>query len=255
MTVSSVASAAGRPVLLAALLLAVLLGTEVRPVAAAERPADICFETASGALEDAEWAAMRELVASATAARPALFPRAELRQHGSRLDVASGHAHADAGAGAACLVAGHEWSTRYDRGFLQAGAERVLAEAPTTPGIASSVIIEWHPEEARLRTLLEFGGPFDIPNGRCWIDEVLVVDETRGHVVAQTERGLATSPFAESACTRFYDHLPEGGAGEQAISLLPEEFAVGDRPVRLVAETVSVLEDAILVSGRIQRVE
>jgi hypothetical protein len=250
-TLPSVTTAAGRLVLLAGLLV-----TIAAPVAAAERPADICFETVSGTLEDAEWEAMRELVAATAATRPALFPLPVLTLGGSRLDIASGHEGLDAGARAACLVEGHEWTARYDRAFLQAGAQRLLAEAPTTPGISSAVIIEWHPTEARLRTLLDFSGPFDIPNGRCWIDDVLEVDETGGVIVARAERGLATSPFAESACTRFYDHLPGGGAGEQAVSLLPAELPGHDGSiVRFVAESVAVLDDAIVVGGSVERAE
>jgi hypothetical protein len=130
----------------------------------------------------------------------------------------------------------------------------MLAEAPTTPGIDSEVIIYWYPDETRMRTLLAFAGPLDIPNGTCWIDDVLAVDAATGTVVASGEQGLKTSPFAEVACDRFFDHLPDGGAGEQAVSLLPATvtLAAGSE-LRFVAEEVLVTDEAVSVSGRLER--
>ena len=130
----------------------------------------------------------------------------------------------------------------------------MLAEAPTTPGIDSDVVIDWYPTEARMRTTLVFAGPLDIPNGTCWIDDTLSVDSVTGTIVASGERGLETSPFAEGACGRFFDHLPDGGAGEQAVTLLPRIVALTDgSELRFVAEDVRVEEDAVSVSGRLER--
>ena len=65
-------------------------------------------------------------------------------------------------------------------------------------------------------------GPLDIPNGTCWIDDALTVDACRpAPSWPAASRALKTSPFAEGACGRFFDHLPDGGAGEQAVTLLP----------------------------------
>jgi hypothetical protein len=236
-------------------LAATLLWLTAVPVAAATSVADICLETRPGALDDGEWTALVDATTEAVGSSPALFPQPDLRLDGSRLDVHSGHEDLTPGEGA-CLEDGSDWSARYDRGFLQAGAERMLAEAPTTPGIESSVTIEWHPAETRLRTLLEFSGPFDIPSGRCWIDDVLAVDDATGTVVASAERGLETSPFAESACGRFYDHLPAGGAGEQAVTLVPSRVVLdGGGSLHLVPVQVTVLDDAIVVSGALARTE
>jgi hypothetical protein len=171
-----------------------------------------------------------------------------------RFDIWSGQEGMAVGVGAPCLEPGATWTARFGRDFLQAGAERMLAEAPTTPGIASNVTIEWYPDETRLRTILEFAGPLDIPNGQCWVDDVLSVDSATGTVSASGEPGVQTSPFAEGACGRFFDHLPDGGAGEQAVTLLPAAIDVGGgQALRFVAERVEVQEDAVVVSGSLGR--
>jgi hypothetical protein len=190
-------------------------------------------------------------VAEAIAPRTALFPEPSLHETGTRLDIGAGHEDATPGTGP-CLEPGFEWTVRFDRDFLQAGAERMLAEAPTTPGISSAVEIEWLPAGSLVRTVLVFAGPLDIPNGTCWIDDVVAVEE--GVVTASGERGLRTSPFAEGACGRFYEHLAQGGAGEQAVTLLPATVALADGgSLRFVAEDVSVGEDALVVSGSLAR--
>lgn len=128
----------------------------------------------------------------------------------------------------------------------------MLAAAPTTPGIDSNVEVRWYPDEARVRTWLEFEGPLGIPNGTCWIDDTLSIDEG-GAARASAETGLQTSPFAEGACGRFFDYLPLGGAGQQAITLLPTEVSLADGSVlRFSVETVDVESDAIVISGAIE---
>ena len=170
---------------------------------------------------------------------------------GSLLAISSGHSGLASGSNG-CLEDGYEWTSRFDRDFLQAGAELMLAAAPTTPGIDSAVTIEWHPDETRVRTTLEFAGPLDIPNGTCWVDDALEVQS--GVVRASAEQGVKTSPFAGSACGRFFDHLPNGGAGEQAVTLLPAIIELpGGGQLRFVAEDVSVREDAIVVMGSLVR--
>jgi hypothetical protein len=182
-----------------------------------------------------------------------LFPLPQVEREPTRIDVESGHLDGERGH-AGCLEPGAEWTARFGRGFLEAGADQMLAEAPTTPGIDSDVTIEWYPDEARLRTTLAFAGPLDIPNGTCWIDDALSIDVEAGVVVASGEEGVKTSPFAEGACGRFFDHLPDGGAGEQAVTLLPRIVALTDgSELRFVAEDVRVEEDAVSVSGRLER--
>jgi hypothetical protein len=235
--------------------LAALLAPVVASAAiAADRPADLCLEFVPAAFDEHAWAGVQQMVGEVVRERPALFP-APLLVAGSvsRLDVASSHDALPATA-ASCLEPGFDWTARYGRDFLEAGADRMLAEAPTTPGIDSDVTIEWYPDESRLRTTLVFAGPLDIPNGTCWVDDRLSVDETSGTVVASGEQGVRTSPFAEVACGRFFGNLPDGGAGAQVATLLPAVVELDDGGVlRLVAEDVVVRDDAIIISGSLQR--
>ncbi len=225
------------------------------PVAADEAHADLCLELTDGAVSEAEWTATTEQVVVAVESRSALFPEpTDMADPLRRFDVWSGREGVVAGTGASCLEPGFDWTTRLGRDFLEAGADQMLAEAPTTPGIESSVTIEWYPDESRLRTTLVFAGPFDIPNGTCWVDDALSVDTTGGTVVASGEQGVKTSPFAEGACRRFFEHLPDGGAGEQAVTLLPPAVELGDGGMlRFVAGDVMVRGDAIIVSGSLER--
>ena len=219
----------------------------------AEQFADVCLAVDSGLLSTEDWASVAAAVEEAVAERPALFPSPQLDQEPSRLDITSGHLSAERGY-AGCLEPGTEWTARFGRKFLELGADQMLAEAPTTPGIDSSVAIDWYPDEARIRTTLVFAGPLDIPNGTCWIDDVLSVDAATGTIVASGEQGVKTSPFAEGACGRFFDHLPDGGAGEQAVTLLPTTVALADGgELRFVAEDVWVSEDSVSVSGRLEQ--
>jgi hypothetical protein len=220
-------------------------------VAADAPAADVCLELAPEVVGPEEWSSVVAAVAEAVTPRTALFPAPSLDETGTRLAIDAGDGEATP-ATSSCLESGFEWSARFDRAFLQAGAERMLAEAPTTPGITSAVDIEWLPAESRLRTVLVFAGPLDIPNGTCWIDDVIAIED--GVVTASGERGLRTSPFAEGACGRFYEHLPQGGAGEQAVTLLPATVMLSDgRRLRFEAQDVSVREDALVVSGSLAR--
>lgn len=239
-------------------MLGLLLASgSVLAVSEAERngpqPADVCLEIEAGIVTAREWDDVAGLVGASVAERAALFPAPRVDRTSTRLSLASGQAGSDPGT-AGCLEPGAEWSARFGRAFLEAGAERMLEEAPTTPGIDSEVMLEWIPEESRVRTTLAFAGPLDIPSGTCWVDDTLGVDVATGTVVASGERGVVTSPFAEAACGRFFDHLPDGGAGEQAVNLLPAVVPSdrGDR-LRFVAEGVRVAEDAISVWGRLSR--
>ena len=220
-------------------------------VLADAHPADVCLDTAPAAVAAEEWEAISGAVAEAVASRPAHFPYPTVDQEPDRLDISSGNVQ-EARGYAPCLMPGYEWSARFGRAFLDAGADRMLDEAPTTPGIDSSVDIEWHPAEARLRTVLVFAGPLDIPNGTCWIDEQLAV--AADTVVVRSDQGVRTSPFAEGACGRVFDHLPDGGAGEQAVTLLPAAVSLPDGgQIRFVAQTVEVREDALVVAGGFAR--
>lgn len=220
-------------------------------VAADAPAADVCLELAPEVVGPEEWSSVVAAIVEAITPRTALFPAPSLDETGTRLAIDAGDGEGRPATGS-CLEPGFEWSARFERDFLQAGAERMLAEAPTTPGITSAVDIEWLPAESRLRTVLVFAGPLDIPNGTCWIDDVIAIED--GVVTASGERGLRTSPFAEGACGRFYEHLPQGGAGEQAVTLLPATVMLSDgRRLRFEAQDVTVREDALVVSGSLAR--
>lgn len=235
---------------LAALLALWPAGTTV---VATGHPADVCLEIAGDLVSPAEWDAVAAAVGATVTERAALFPRPQFEPTDSRLDIESGHPRQAAGT-TACLEPGTEWTARFGRDFLAAGADQMLADAPTTLGIDSDVTIEWYPEEDRLRTTLVFAGPLDIPNGTCWIDDALRVDDTTGTVTTSGDQGVKTSPFAEGACGRFFDHLPDGGAGGQAVTLLPTVVALADGgELRFVAEDVRVSEHTVSVSGRLER--
>lgn len=237
----------------AALVLVAATFVGVTPTVGATGSADACLELAPGVVVAEEWSALGHEVTEAIESRLTLFPTPSVADSGSRLDISSGHAGLAESEGM-CLEVGYEWTSRFGRAFLDAAADQMLAEAPTTPGIDSNVTIEWSPAETRLRTTLVFAGPFDIPNGTCWIDDALSVDAESDVVVTSGEQGVKTSPFAEGACDRFFDHLPDGGAGEQVITLLPASVTLEDGGVlRFLAEQVSLYEDAIVVSGRVAR--
>jgi hypothetical protein len=228
----------------------VLSGGVVR---AAEHPADVCFEIAPELLVAGDWAVVGEAVDESVAQRPALFPDPRIDREPTRLDIDSGHLTKEPGHGS-CLVPGFEWTSRFGRDFIEAGADQLLEDAPKTPGFSSSGTIEWYPDENRMRTSLEFSGPLGIPNGTCWVDDVLTVDVASGSVGTSRERDRDTSPLGGVVCDRFYSYLPDGGAGEQTVSLLPETVALPDgSELRFVVEDVVVGEDALIVSGRLQR--
>jgi hypothetical protein len=145
------------------------------------------------------------------------------------------------------------WSAAFSGEFLRAGTRRELAAAPTTPGFSSSIDVEWDESADLVRTVLTFSGPLDIPNGTCWMDDVVSADG-EGDTVALTTTGSQTSPFGDGVCGRFEEFLPDGGAGAQAIVLLPREIALSDGSVLdLRVERVDVRDDAIHLTGSVAR--
>jgi hypothetical protein len=227
-------------------------------VGAAETVPDVCLAVHLSQLPSADaWPALIDAVDAVTSseARPSLFPD---RQREVLLGAADTPAiigiwseprtEADTVALDGCVVDDAAWSSYIGRAFLADGADRILGVAPTTPGIDSNVEVEWYPDEHRVRTWLEFEGPLGIPNGTCWVDDVLTVEA--GLVAASGDTDLRTSPFAESACGRFFDYLPRGGAGEQAVMLLPVEVSLPDGSTLVfVTTTVDMDETAIRLSG------
>ena len=225
---------------------------------------DVCLVLASEGLPAGAWGALAAAIADVVGSRPELFPdptiiatpatgeAADQPASDHSIVILAGHDQVSQGAASPddCGRHGQQWTARLSRSFLVAGAERMLQQAPTTPGIASSIHLEWYPGESRVRTRLEFAGPLDIPNGRCWIDDRLAVDPGGRQAVSRAEQGLRTSPFAEAACGRFFDHLTRGGAGEQAVTLLPTEIELADGArLRFEVVEVSVEHDAVVMAG------
>lgn len=254
------------PVLSMVLSVSLLLSAGSLTAADDDAP-DLCLAVAPGVLPEGAWEELVAAVESTAAGRPLLFPqpafvsaaaagsashevaRLEVTAVASDLpgDLEGRRATAD------CLDSAAQWTVRVSRTFLDEAADRMLAVAPTTPGIDSSVEVEWYPDEARVVTMLHFAGPMDIPNGRCWIEDVLSVEAASGVAVSRVGHGLETSPFAEGACGRFFDYLVDGGAGQQALGLVPSSVVLSEGPtIVLVAEDVRVDPAAIGISGRVE---
>lgn len=236
------------------------------PAHAGPAAVDACLAVTATDITSEAWTHIRERIEAVVADRTAMFPSPSIvadshdglsRAAAPALELAvdAGHLglHMPAAARGSCLESGLEWTARFGQPFLQAAADRMLLEAPTTPGIESAVDIGWFAAEDRLRTTLVFAGPFDIPNGSCWIDDTLSIDTQSGRVVASGHQGLETSPFAEGACGRFFDHLTEGGAGEQAVTLFPMEVELpGGGSIRFVATRLWVTDAEIIVGGTLE---
>jgi hypothetical protein len=227
---------------------------------------DLCLELDPGTLgvELAE-ADAREALAAAVAARPDLFPDPVVEAHavsssggGSALRLgawavrgseATASARSAALADQGCAEPGLAWSARVSHALLADGAERRASSVSLAPGVTAHIGVELHPSEGRVRTALDFSMPLGM-GGVCWVDDRLGVDAAGGGLTVATEVGQEVTPFAEYACERFLDLMPEGGAGEQAASLVPGAVrSVDGSPVRLGVAGVRVESGAVVVSG------
>lgn len=217
-----------------------------------DEPADVCLDVAVDLPPEVE-ARLVEAIEQVVAEDPTLFPRPLITPRASGIDIHSGHPDLPTRGGRPCSLLGSEWTARFARDFLVEGAELMLQQAERTPGFESTIELEWFPAESRIRSSLDFSGPFGIPSGTCWVDDTLTVDAGSGRVVASGDRGMDVSLFGDVVCDRFYGNLPKGGAGEQAAGLLPSEVSTDDgRLLRFVAETVQVLDDALVMAGSIR---
>lgn len=242
---------------------------------------DVCLAVAAEHMDLEGWAALVSAVDVSMASRPTLIPDrsvvaipdpAEVSQAdgldggvpaGERWrigvwstggsDVGSSEPYAQALAEAACGPSDAAWSATLAGAFLRAGTQRELAAAPSTPGFESSIDVEWRAGEPRVRTVLRFSGPLGIPNGTCWMDDLLLIDAA-GAAGAEVETGFTTSPFGEGVCGRFEAFLPDGGAGAQAVALLPTRVDSDDGgSLTLVASTVTVTDGGIELTGTLWR--
>jgi hypothetical protein len=218
----------------------------------ADAPADVCLEVAGG-LAPEVMSSLADAVAQMVAQNQSLFPQPQVTPTASGIDIHAGHPDLPARSSRSCLMPDYDWTARFARDFLVEGAELMLEQADRTPGFESSIDLEWVPGESRIRSTLTFSGPLGIPSGSCWVDDTLTVEPGTGAAVASADRGMDVSLFGDVVCDRFYGNLPKGGAGEQAVGLLPKEVAIEDgRVLRFVTETVQVLDDALVTAGTIR---
>ena len=264
-------------ILLAALVSS--LSATATSVAAAEPDVlapEICLLVDSPEVDDADWSAIVEAVQASLALRPVLVPApivltlseespSGIRQVGVWADSGTtdtGFLPADPTEGhCGAAVSGTDpdegdsadgtWSAAITGEFLRAGTKRELAAAPTTPGFSSSIDVEWDEAADLVRTVLTFSGPLDIPNGTCWMDDVLSADGSGG-TRAETTTGSQTSPFGDGVCGRFEEYLANGGAGAQAIVLLPRAIVLPAGEVRLQVDGVDVRDDAVHLWGTVE---
>ncbi|CAN5519969.1 hypothetical protein BH24CHL9_BH24CHL9_16730 [soil metagenome] len=209
---------------------------------------DICLTVDATTMDGAAWPALVAAVDDAMASRPTLIPDRSVvttpspalgggaaSRAGERWRVGvwstggsepgSPAQHAVALAHAACGSTEAAWSATFAGSFLRAGTQRELAAAPSTPGFESSIDVEWQSGEPRIRTALRFSGPLGIPNGTCWMDDLLRVDAA-GVAGADVETGFTTSPFGEGVCGRFEAFLPHLCASAQPLFLPPSLVAL-----------------------------
>jgi hypothetical protein len=235
-----------------------------------DAPPDICLKLWAH-LDERQSAALGDAVRRALAARPVLIPEPMIGSVSTsepsvggpwlRLGIwtAGGTGSVevpspgDATAWCGADPAPGAWSAVISFEFLRAGTKRELAATPTTPGFSSSIDVELDGPADLVRTVLTFSGPLDIPNGTCWMDDVVSADGSGG-TRADTTTGSKTSPFGDGVCGRFEEYLADGGAGAQAIVLLPREVLLPDDGIlRLRVDAVDVRADGIHLAGTVER--
>ena len=246
----------------------------------------VCIEADASALDPGAWAAVLEAIKLAADQKPDFFPDAtvvslpDLTEPWDAADtptvrigiwVTASDAPDSAGdrqerlAATDCLADGASWTTTISGELLQAGAERILAGArlpddsgspPIREDAEAAIAVEFDPAEGRVRTTLEFTvpvGPLRL-GGRCWIDDSLGIDRATGTAVASASTGMDVDPFTESACQKFAAFMTEGGAGEQALALLPVTIPLGDgTTARFVATSANVSDRGVVISGVVRR--
>jgi hypothetical protein len=250
--------------------LAVLaFGGSTSAAAQVSPPPDICLAVELDRLDEATTSAVVDSVQAALATRPVLIPALSIvgpdpttaESPGATIRLAmwtNGAAEPMAAAdvpGAGCgtdVMGEGTWSASITGEFLRAGTKRELAAAGTTPGFTSDIDVEWSEADDLVRTVLTFSGPLGIPNGTCWMDDAVSADG-QGGTHAETTTDSVTSPFGDGVCGRFEEYLANGGAGAQALVLLPREIALADGAVlRLRVDGVDVRADGVHLSGGVE---
>jgi len=245
----------------------------------------VCIEADASALDRGAWAEVLEAIEMATEQKPDFFPDArvvsvpDLTEPWDAVDTptvrigiwASASDAPDSAAGRRqrlvatdCLADGASWTTTISGGLLQAGAERILAGArlpddsgspPIREDAEAAIAVELDPADGLVRTTLQFNvpvGPLRL-GGTCWIDDTLAVDGATGTAITRASSGMDVDPFTESACQKFAAFMTEGGAGEQALALLPLEITLDDgMTARFVAASATVGDQSLVMSGAVR---
>ncbi len=245
----------------------------------------VCIEADAAALDPGAWAEVLEAIELATEQKPDFFPDAtvvsvpDLTEPWDAADTptvrigiwaTASDAPDSAGDGRQglaatdCLADGASWTTTISGELLQAGAERILAGArlpddsgspPIREDAEAAIAVELDPADGRVRTTLQFTvpvGPLRL-GGTCWIDDALAIDGASGTAVTRASSGMDVDPFTESACQKFAAFMTEGGAGEQALALLPVAIALSDgATARFVTTSATVSDQGVVMSGAVR---
>jgi hypothetical protein len=228
---------------------------------------DLCLELTSAVLPPEAWPSAVTAVTTLVSARPDLFPDPSVLSQVVPADEATGKARSfrigawstvggssgdersqTAGlAGESCLPEDATWGATITRSLLAAGAERRASSVDLSVGVTADVGVRFFPDEERVRTFLDFSMPLGV-GGHCWVDDILGVDAAASRAVISTEVGQDVTLFGDYGCQRFLELMPDGGAGEQALGLVPAK--VGTGPERSLGASGADLEaDRIVVWG------
>jgi hypothetical protein len=148
----------------------------------------------------------------------------------------------------ACATADSTWALRITRELLADGADRLLERATFGEDWTATIDVSLHPGQSRVRTRLDFSGPFGV-KGSCWIDETFAIDLQTGlpEVISSSENDAGLAGLV--ACRRFEKELAGGGAGAQALALLPSAVTDGSTDPTLALSRIEVTDGMVTLSG------
>jgi hypothetical protein len=149
---------------------------------------------------------------------------------------------------AACAAAESGWTLRVTRDLLADGADRLLEQAEFGDDWSARIDVSFHPRQSRVRTKLDFSGPFGV-NGACWIDETFVIHPENGlpDVITKSQNDAGLAGLV--ACRRFERELADGGAGAQALALLATTLRDEATGPSLTVSRIDVTDELIALSG------
>jgi hypothetical protein len=213
----------------------------------------LCFGMVASAIGDAGWQAVSDALVASARSAVHLFPQPEAAEGPTSLGIWEEPESGLSRPAPLCAVSDAGWQATVGRGMLERGALRRAASVELSAGTTAAVSVRFDPKATLVRTQLDFSMPLGV-GGKCWVDDRLGVEAGTGRAVSARQVGQYVTLFGDYGCRRFLELMPEGGAGEQAVELLPWEVPVGGGSVvRLVATSVTLDEDAITVAGRFEQ--